>query len=66
MKLTDLLQKWKTADKSGLFRLMMKGRKTGPNISVSHVIKSFILSLPPVFDILVIFIIVIIIINVHY
>lgn len=30
---------------------MMKGRKkTGPNISVSHVIKSFILSLPPVFS----------------
>lgn len=34
---------------------MMKGKKTGPNISVSHVIESFILSLPPVFDILVIF-----------
>lgn len=34
---------------------MMKGRKTGPNISVSHVIKSFILSLPPVFDMFVIF-----------
>lgn len=31
-------------------------QKTGPNISVSHVIKSFILSsLPPVFDMLVIF-----------
>lgn len=34
---------------------MMKGKKTGPNISVSHVIESFILSLPPVFDMLVIF-----------
>lgn len=37
------------------FWLMMKGEKTGPNISLSHVIKSFILSLPPVFDMLVTF-----------
>lgn len=34
---------------------MMRGMKTGPNISVSHVIKSFTLSLPPVFDMFVIF-----------
>lgn len=37
------------------FWLMMNGEKTGPNISLSHVIKSFILSLPPVFDMLVTF-----------
>ena len=34
---------------------MMKGRKTGPNISVSHVIKTFTFSLPPVFDMFVSF-----------
>lgn len=34
---------------------MMRETKTGPNISVSHVIKSFTLSLPPVFDTFVIF-----------
>lgn len=48
------------------FWLMMKGKKTGPNISVSHVIKSFILSLPPVFDILVIFFFFLIFIFYHY
>lgn len=34
---------------------MMKGKKTGPNISVSHVIKSFIIPFLPVFDMLVFF-----------
>lgn len=56
MKLTDLLlQKWKNADKGGVLVDDERGEETGPNISLSHVIKSFILSLPPVFDMLVTF-----------